>query len=134
MNNRLRTHMELEPKQWSDDEKNDIKDRINERDHLLGMKDLHDDIHDLRNQLDLDKRDFDEDELVGPNSMPDRTKERDELRACLDRKLQTDPIVKEIQKLHKQLEIPPREFENEELTGPTAVQDRIQEKMIFSRW
>merc|ERR1712228_827974 len=69
--NRLREHMELDPKEWDEDEKKDIKARINERDHLKHMTGLHDEIHDLRDKLDMDKRDFDEDELCGDDSIPE---------------------------------------------------------------
>jgi len=53
-------------------------------------------------------------ELNGPTAVQDRTKERDNLK-------QVVPLTQEIQKLRKQLEMDPRVWSENELTGPRAV-------------
>lgn len=128
MINKLRRLMELEEKEWTSDQKKDIKSLINERDSLKQMLELYNEIHDLRKQLGWQRKSFEEEELTEPGSILDRTKERDELRLRLNRKRQTDPLAMEIQRFHQVLGLAEREFTEDELTGPTSIKDRIKEK------
>lgn len=128
---RLRKQMDLPPRVFTPDElwgPTSLADRSNERDHLKKMLPLHDEIHQLRKKLEMPRRVFKEDELTGPRSYPEREKERDELLAMLGTKDKTGPIVAEIQRLRQGLGLPPRQFKEEELTGPTAYEDRVKER------
>lgn len=129
--NKLRKKMDLAPRNFTEAELNDpnaIIDLTNERDHLQSMLPVHDDIHDLRKQLEWDRREFTEDDLTGNDSLPDRIEERDDLLNRLDRKNLTDPLCREIQQLHRDLGMEPREFTEDERTGDTAVRDRTDER------
>ena len=68
----------------------------------------------------MPRRPFKEVELTGATSYPDREAERDELLAMLGQKNKTDPVVQEIQRLRKGLDLAPKKFTEEELTGPTV--------------
>jgi len=128
---RLRKQMDLPPRVFTPDElwgPTSLADRAAERDHLKKMLPLHDEIHSLRKKLDMPRRVFKEDELTGPRSYPEREKERDDLLAMLGTKDKTGPIVAEIQRLRQGLGLPPRQFKEEELTGPTAYEDRVKER------
>ena len=57
-----------------------------ERDDLKEVVPLANEIHKLRRQLDMDRREFEEDDLCGPEAVPERTEERDNLLAMLNKK------------------------------------------------
>jgi len=128
---RLRKAMDLPPRVFTNDElwgPTSLADRTNERDHLKKIQPVHDEIHQLRKKLEMPRRVFKEDELTGPRSYPEREKERDDLLAMLGTKDKTAPVVAEIQRLRQGLGLPPRQFKEEELTGPTAFEDRVKER------
>lgn len=128
---KLRKAMDLPPREFTDEEltgPNAVADLTAERDHLKKIQPVHDEIHDLRKQLDLPRREFSENDLTGPQSYPERCDERDDLKNQLGAKDGTDPIVQEIQRLRKNLGLPPKEFTHEELAGPTALEDRTKER------
>lgn len=81
------------------------------------MVELFDQIQDLRKQLEWNRRQFTEPELTGKTSYPDRVAERDDLIDRLSRKKITDPLCKEIQQLRRYLDLPPRDFKEDEKTG-----------------
>lgn len=124
----LRHRVSLCPRKFNSIERNDIDSRIKERDQLNRIADLCDDIHDLRGQLGWPKKVYKDEDLTGPNAMNFRVKERDNLRSRIARKRQTDPLARQIQRLHKSLGLPKRQFTKDQLTGPIAVKDRILEK------
>ena len=64
----------------------------------------------------------------GGTALPDRRAERDELRDRLARKKEVEPILAEIQRLRKGLDLAPREWEDDEIFGATAVVDRTEER------
>lgn len=128
---RLRKAMDLPPRVFTNDElwgPTSLADRTNERDHLKKINPVHDEIHQLRKKLDMPRRVFKEDELTGPRSYPEREKERDDLLAMLGTKDKTGPVVAEIQRLRQGLGLPARVFKEEELSGPTAYEDRVKER------
>ena len=92
------------------------------------MVPLESEIQRLHKRLEMPRREFEEDELAGPSAVPDRTEERDNLLARLAKKKQVDPLIAQIQRLRKQLDLSVREFDDDELFGPTAVEDRTAER------
>jgi len=62
------------------------------------------------------------DELIGPTNVEDRTAERDALRDKLDHMRSLQPLIHELQSLRKQLDMPPRVFEEGELDRDDADQ------------
>merc|ERR1712045_499606 len=102
-------------------------------------------IEDLRKQLEMDPRDFDEDELVGDDALQDRIEERDELADRLDRRRHLQPLIDELRKkfntrddadkladeiqdLRSKLDMDPREFTEEELNAQDAVPKLTKER------
>jgi len=65
----------------------------------------------------MDPRVWKEQELAGETAVEDRTKERDDLLARLNTKKVVSPLVREIQKLRAQMDLPPKNFTDEELFG-----------------
>merc|ERR1712130_758992 len=104
------------------------EDRTDERDQLKEMVPLVDEILKLRNKLQMGPRDFSEDELTGEDAIGDRKDERDELLKKLKRSRKTNPLIAEIQRLRRRMDMNPREFTDDEIYGPTAEQDRRDER------
>ena len=128
---KLRKQMNLPPRKFTPEELSApeaFESLSSERDHLKWMIPIHDEIHSLRGELEMPKRVFTEDDLTGSDSLPERTKERDELREMLRRKRECEPICADIDRLRQDLDMPKRKFAFEELTGPTAVKDRTEER------
>ena len=79
----------------------------------------------LHKKLGVPKREFDEDDLTSksvddiPQIVEDRGVEKSRLE-------EIPPLVAEIHSLRKELGMPVREFADEELTGPTNVEDRTK--------
>ena len=94
----------------------------------MEMGPLVNEIHHLRKALEMPLREFEDDELYGTSALPDRRDERDELRDQLARKKELEPILAEIQKLRKGLDLTPRQWNTEEIFGPNAVAERIEER------
>ncbi len=59
------------------------------------------------------RREFSDVELAGPDAVPDRTEERDNLLAMLHKK-HLDSLIGEIQKMRKKMDLAPMEFIDEE--------------------
>ena len=74
---------------------------------------------------------FQEEELTSDSSPQERRDERDALLERQTKRSEIDPSLREIQKLRKQLELPPREFTEDEMFGPTALEDRIEERDLL---
>ena len=67
-------------------------------------------IQQLRKHMDLEEKEFTEEEKTGPDAVRERTDERDDLK-------NTCGLFDQIAKLRKELNMQPREYEEVELTG-----------------
>jgi hypothetical protein len=107
---RWRRKMEMPVRDFEEENlcgRNAVPERTAERDDLLGR---------LKRKKAIDPilREFEDDEIFGDTAIEDRTKERDDLK-------QVVPLESQIQRLRKQLEMPVREWEVEDMAGPNAV-------------
>lgn len=109
-----------------------LGDRTKERDELREMlarmklcEPICSDIHKLRDNLHLPKRQFAFEELTGVTSVDDRTAERAHLQTI-------KPITEDITSLRKQLEMTPRNYQEVELTGKTSIPDRVKVFIYFA--
>lgn len=128
---KLRKRMEMSTRLFSETDlcgPTAVADRLNEREDLNDMVPIYEDIHKLRGQLEMPQRHFSDEELYGVKAIADRMQERDDLRARLKRKLEIDPILAEIQKLRRQLDLSPRSFADDDSFDATAVKDRLNER------
>jgi DNA-binding transcriptional regulator YiaG len=123
---RSRQQLELRPREWSEEELMEptaVEDRTVERDELKEVIPLESQIQRLRKQLDMPVREWREEDLAGPTAVPDRSQERDELLDRANTRKLVDPVVVEIQRLRKQMDLSAKAFTEEELFGPDAIHD-----------
>eukprot|EP00463_Aulacantha_scolymantha_P006247 TRINITY_DN7833_c0_g1_i1.p1 TRINITY_DN7833_c0_g1~~TRINITY_DN7833_c0_g1_i1.p1 ORF type:complete len:112 (-),score=14.23 TRINITY_DN7833_c0_g1_i1:183-518(-) len=92
------------------------------------MYPLYIEITKLRKKLEMPCREFEDGELTDTNAICDRTDEKDKLLGLLRIKIQLGPIMYQIQKYRKQLEVSERKFDEEELNNPDAVEDLTTER------
>eukprot|EP00463_Aulacantha_scolymantha_P000783 TRINITY_DN1513_c0_g1_i1.p1 TRINITY_DN1513_c0_g1~~TRINITY_DN1513_c0_g1_i1.p1 ORF type:complete len:218 (+),score=57.66 TRINITY_DN1513_c0_g1_i1:99-656(+) len=110
---------------------NAVEDREQEVVDLEETQPIYDDINNLRKKLKMPKRvfkDIELDHFKDNNVIPDRIRERKALKEFLKNKAGTDPLITEIQKLRKGLDLEPKEFTEDERIGKTAVEDRTKER------
>jgi len=129
--NKFRKNLDVPYREFEEEElcgEDAIDDRTKERDDLEAIGPVCNEIQSLRKQLDMDVRDFDDEELVGQDALEDREAERDELRDRLDRLKHLQPLIDEIQRLRRKLDMKPRNFEEGELDEDDA--DEMLQKEI----